>query len=534
MKLLRSSAIVAVWTLASRVLGFVRDILIARYLGTTGLVEAFVVAFRFPNLFRRLVAEGAFTAAFVPMFSRTLERDGQAAAMAFADRTFSLLVSFLFVFTVLGEIFMPQLLLVIAPGFAVERPELYDTAVLFTRLTLPYLLCMAVVAMMSGMLQSVYRFAAAAAAPVLLNIILILGLVFASPWFKSPAHMLSWGVTIAGVGQFVWLGIALKRAGLSLRLPRPRLTKDMKRLLKLMIPGIIGGGMTQINLLVGTLIASFITGAVSYLYFADRVYQFPLGVIGIAIGTALLPELSRTLEKDPDGAMSVQNRAVELSMLLTVPAAAALIAVPLSVVTVMFQYGRFSAADAQATALALAVFAAGLPAFVLIKVLSPGFFARHDTRSPVIYAVISMVANIGLSLLLVWPLGFGFVGIAIATALAAWINALLLAFFLVRRGHWVLDARLAGRLPRIAVAALVMAGLLIPAAIGLENWLAGFVWQRVLAMLALVIGGISVYFTTCLVIGAATLADFRRLLRRGRKKRKGDAAPESGPDGAAG
>ena len=516
MKLLRSTAIVAVWTLASRILGFARDILLAHYLGAVGVIEAFIVAFRFPNMFRRLAAEGAFAAAFVPLFSERLEQQGRREAMLFADQVFSVLVLVLAVFTVVVEIFMPQVLLVVAPGFSAGRPDLFDTAVLLTRLTLPYLLCMAIVAMMSGMLNSSYRFAAAAAAPILLNIVLILGLLFARDRFETPAHMLAWGVAVSGIGQYVWLAWCCRRAGLGLRLRWPQITPAVKRLLKLMVPGLIAGGMTQINILVGTIIGTFLTGVVSYIHYADRVYQFPLGMVGIAIGTALLPELSRTLQSDEARANAVQNRAIELAMVLTLPATAALIVIALPLVTVMFQYGKFTPDAAAATAWALAVFATGLPAFVLIKVLSPGFFARQDTRRPMIYAIISMVVNMALSPLLVWPLGVGYLGIPIATSIAAWINTGLLAWFLVRRGHLTLDARLLARLPRFALAALVMAGVLWPAADALWPWLSGAVWQRVLSILAVVIGGMAVYAACCLLLRAASVGEMKRMMRRSR------------------
>lgn len=523
MRLLRSSAIVAGFTMLSRILGFGRDILIARFLGTTGVVEAFVVAFRFPNFFRRLVAEGAFTAAFVPLFSKKLEKDGTHAAMEFADRVMAVLVVVLAIFTLFAEIFMPWLMRVIAPGFA-EKPELFDTAVLFTRLTMPYLLCMALVGMMSGMLNSTYRFAAAAGAPILLNIILIAGLVFARDWFQTPAHMLSMLVTVSGIAQYILLAWACHRAGLTLRFPRPRLTPEVKRLLKLMIPGAIGAGMTQINLLVGTIIASFISGAVSILYFADRVYQFPLGMIGIAIGTALLPELSRTLASDAKAANGVQNRAVELSMLLTLPATAALIAIAEPIATVMFQYGRFTPEDAAKTGWALVAFSIGLPAYVLIKILNPGFYARHDTRTPVVFAVTSMVTNIVLSIGFVWPPfglpSLGFVGIALATAIAAWLNSGLLALSLLRRGHWRIDRRLVARLPRVLAAAVAMGLALLPLAAWLDPWIEGMVWQRVLAMLALVISGMVVFAVLVLVLRGADTGDIKRILRRPRRKSK--------------
>ena len=425
-------------------------------ISATPAADAFNTAQSFPNLFRRLVGEGAFAAAFVPFYARVLETRGAEAAREFAERALALLVSALVVFTILAEIFMPWIVAVLAPGFR-DQPALFDATVLFARLTMPYLLCMAVVALMSGALNAHYKFAAAAAAPTLLNVILIAGLIWAAPWFQTPAHMLSWGVAVAGIAQYLVLGWACHRAGIRLRLPRPRLSADMKRLLKLMVPGAIGAGVTQVNLLVGTIIASFLPGAVAILYFADRLYQFPLGMIGVAIGTALLPELSRRLVSDPAGALNTQNRALEFALLLALPATAGLIALAEPLAVVMFQYGKFTAADAAGTALALVAFSAGLPAYILIRVLSPSYFARHDTKSPVAHAVASMVVNVALALALVWPPfglwpGLGLVGIAIATAAAAWLNVVLLALGLARRGHFPLDPRLKSRAPRLAAA----------------------------------------------------------------------------------
>lgn len=515
MALLRSSAVVAVYTLLSRVLGYARDILIARYLGTVGVVEAFVVAFRFPNLFRRLVAEGAFTAAFVPMFAQKLEKEGRHAALRLADQVLAILLVALVILTVLAEIFMPQLMYVIAPGFS-ANVELFDAAILFTRITMPYLLCMALVALMSGMLNSAYKFAAASFAPVLLNLIMMAALIWTREKFATPAHALSWAVALGGVAQFVFLAFACRRAGLTLRLPRPRLTPEVKRLLRKMVPGAIGAGMAQFNLLVGTIIASFLSGAVTYLYFADRLYQFPLSLIGTAIGTALLPELARKLQSDGKAAMDVQNRAVEFSMFLTLPATAGLIAIPGAIITVMFQYGKFTQADTLATAAALAGYAAGLPGFVLIKVLSPGFFARLDTRSPVIYAVIAMVVNVVLSVASVWTLGH--VGIALATSVASSLNAFLLGYYLVKRGYWTWDASLKRRAPRYFIASLIMGLALWPAANWAQPWIvADDTKLRIVAIALLVVGGMALYASLCFASGAIKLSEFTRYLRRRKK-----------------
>ena len=514
MALLRSAATVGGYTMLSRVLGFVRDILIANFLGAGPVADAFVVAFRFPNLFRRLVAEGAFTAAFVPLFSRRLEADGRAAALDFAGQALSVLLAALLVFTLLAEIAMPWLMYGLAPGFA-KHPETFALAVDLTRIAFPYLVCMAVVALLGGMLNAVTRFAAAAAAPVLLNLCLI-GVLL---WFGGtggPALgvALAWGVAAAGLGQAAWLVVAARRAGFRVRLPRPRLTPGVRRLLVLLAPGAVGAGVIQLNLLIGTVIASFLpAGAIAYLYYADRVYQLPLGVIGIAIGTALLPHLSRQLKAGEEAAATASlNRALEAALLFTVPGAAALMVIPGPIVAVLFEHGRFGAADSSATAMALAAFAAGLPAYVLIKVLAPGFFAREDTVTPVRFAAASVAANVAISLALFAPLGH--VGIALATAASAWLNAALLARRLRAQGRLVPDGRLRRRLPRVVVAALLMAGALWLGKLWLSGALAGALAGQVGALAALVAGGLVVYAGLAVLLGAADPGEFKAMLRK--------------------
>jgi len=521
MALLRSTAVIGINTLLSRVLGYLRDILTAREFGTTGIMEAFVVAWRFPNLFRRLVAEGAFAAAFVPMYAKKFERDGKEQALAFAGNMLAWLILFLLAFTVAAEIFMAEVMAVVAPGFRADL-ALFELCVLYARLTLPYLVCMAVVALLSGVLNTSRKFAMAAAAPALLNATIILGILFAIPWFKSGGHMLAWAVAIAGILQYVWLGYACWQAGLRVGLPVPRLTQSARRLLKSMVPGIIGGGASQINIIIGTAIGSFIATAVPVLYYADRIYEFPLSMIGIAIGTALLPELSRRIHGAPATAVPLQNRAVELSLLLALPAAAALVVAAEPICVAMFQYGKFTLADARNTAAVLAAFATGLPAYVLIRVLVPGYYAREDLRTPVRCAVIAVIANTALSILLVWP-PFGlpslsFVGIAVATAIAAWVNALLLGIGLWRRKHFHLDAQLKRRLPRLLLAALGMAAALVPLGQWTAPWLQAGLTRRVHAIALLVFAGMALYALLCLVLRVTTIAELRQSLQRGRAK----------------
>lgn len=509
MNLARSAATVGAMTMISRVLGFVRDIAIAAILGTGPVADAFIVAFRFPNLFRRWFGEGAFNAAFVPLFTKHLEgqeqgKDSGDDARKFAEQVLSVLLTALIIFTVLAEIFMPYFVLLLAPGFA-DTPEKFALAVLYTRIAFPYLLCMSLVALLSGVLNSLRKFAVAAAAPIILNVVFLIVLFIVIPLYAgTAAHqgvLLSWGVSVAGVLQLVVLYVACVKCGLVLLPRRPKLTPGVRRFLKLGIPGIIAGGIIQINIVIGTIIASLQDGANAYLYYADRLYQLPLGVIGIAIGVVLLPDLSRKLRAGQDqAAMDTQNRALEFSLALTLPAAVALAIIATPIISVMFERGAFTSSDTQATAAALAMFALGLPAFVLNKVFSPGFFAREDTKTPMIFAAIAVALNIALSLALFPALGH--VAIAIASSVSGWVNALLLIATLKKRGAYRIDRQARFRLPRLCFAAAMMgvcvwllAGLLLPW-LGPQNPL----MVKVLALAALVAAGIVFY---CLV-GLAT------------------------------
>ena len=540
MNLLRATLTVGGLTLISRVLGFVRDILMARYLGAGPVADAFVVAFRFPNLFRRFFAEGAFNSAFVPLYSKSLEGEGDAAARKFASEAMSGLIFVLLILTGIALVFMPWLMLLLAGGFNIpdgdqpdfalgealarlvagETTEKYDLAVELTRIAFPYLTFMSLVALLSGVLNSVRKFTLAALAPSLLNLVLILTLLFAVPYFPTPGHALVWGVSFAGLLQFLTLCWGAHRSGLMPHLVRPRFTPGMRRLVYLGIPGLIAGGITQINIVIGSMIASFQEGAAAMLFYADRVYQLPMGLIGVAMGVVLLPDLSRRLRAgDEAGALHAQNRALELSMFLTLPAAVALAVAPLELVSILFQRGAFTSDVSAGTARALAAFAWGLPAFVLIKVFQPGFFAREDTATPMWFAGVNTVVNVAGSLLLFeW---IGFIGIAIATSAAAWVNAALLIGRLAHLGQLKLDARVTTRLPRIALAALAM---------GASVWLAThfgahfFVPETLVGFIAigLLVGlGMAVYFGFVLAFGGASLGELLSSLFRSPKA--GDA-----------
>jgi len=514
MVLLRSIATIGGLTLVSRVFGFARDILIAAVLGAGPVADAFFVAFKFPNLFRRLFAEGAFAAAFVPIFAGLLETEGTAKARAFAEQALSVLVTALIVFVAVMQMAMPFAMYGMAPGFA-DVPEKFDLAVQFARITFPYLLFISLVSLIAGVLNSYKRFAAAAATPILLNICLIVAALALAPFTPTPGHALAWGVVAGGVVQFLWLFYSCGRQGIWLRLPRPRITPPVKLLMVRAVPVAIGAGIYQINLLIDTVIASFLpSGSVSYLFYADRVNQLPLGIVGVAVGTALLPLLSRQLKCGQETeALHSQNRALEFAFLLTVPAAAALVVIAGPVISVLFQRGAFGAAEAQATAAALTAYATGLPAYVLIKALTPGYFARGDTKTPVKIAAATTVINLLLNLALMGP--FLHVGIAIATAISSWINAGLLGYILYRRGQFAVDDRLKRRLPRILLASAGMTGVLVLSHRALIPWFEADLVFRAGALAALVLAGLATFVVLAQLFGAAGLRDLRSLMRRG-------------------
>ena len=513
MNLLRNIATVGGMTMISRVLGFVRDILVAAVLGAGPLADAFFVAFKLPNLFRRLFAEGAFNAAFVPQFAGFLESNGKEVARVFAEQALAVLLWSLLVFTILFEIAMPWIMLGFAPGFT-NDPEQFDLAVLLARITFPYLLFISLVSLLAGVLNSLGRFAAAAATPILLNLCLIGAILWLVQFTPTPAHALAWGVAIAGMVQFWWLLASVMRAGVHLRLPLPRLTPAVRSMIKLIIPVAIGAGVYQISLVIDTAIASLLpSGSISYLFFADRVNQLPMGVVGVAVGTALLPLLARQVRAGEEAAaLDSQNRALEFTLFLALPAAAALMAIAGPVVNVLFERGEFTAADSAATASALAVYATGLPAYVLVKGLSPGFFVREDMSTPVKIGLLAVAVNLVLNLLLMGP--FLHVGIAAATSASAWLNAGLLAYILYRRGHFVLDDRLKSQLPRMVIASVIMGAGLYGGLQALDTLLAGSLTERITVLAILVIGGLLVYGVLALGMGMATKDELRRALNR--------------------
>lgn len=513
MALLRPIFTVGGLTLASRILGFARDIMVAAILGAGMLADVFFIAFKFPNLFRRLFAEGAFNAAFVPLYVEITEEEGKDKARAFAEQAQAFLLWALLIFIAIVELAMPLFMYLFAPGFATQ-PEKFDLAVLLTRIAFPYLLFISLATLMAGVMNAMGRFAAAAATPILLNICLIGAVIGLAPLSKTPAHALALGIAVAGLVQFIWMRVFCIQAGMTLRLRRPRLTPQLKQMLRRIVPAAIGAGAYQVNLLIDTIIASFLpTGSISYLFFAERINQLPLGVIGVAVGTALLPLLSRQLRAgQATEAMNSQNRALEFALILTLPAAAALMAIAGPVIAVLFERGAFGPQEVKATAAALSVYAAGLPAYVLVKAAAPGFFARGDTATPVKIGVATMVINLILNLTLMGPLLH--VGIAMASAVSSWFNAGILIAILMRRGHFKLDKRLISRLPRMTAASMGVAAFLTVAAPWLQTMLAGEVSERIIALAALVSGGLLTFALLAHVLGIAELNDFKRFMKK--------------------
>jgi putative peptidoglycan lipid II flippase len=524
MNLYKSFATVGGLTLLSRVFGFMRDILIAATLGSGWVADAFVVAFRFPNLFRRLFGEGAFNSAFVPIFAKKVEGEGKESARVFAEEAMAGLFFVLLILTVVTELAMPVLMYALAPGFDVE-PKKFDLAVLLTRITMPYLLCMSLVALMSGALNSVGRFAESSSVSIVLNGAMMAATVI-SLWlgYRAGAEagiIQALGVFVAGILQLFLLAWGMKRAGLSLKLRRPKWTDDLRRLWQLGVPGVISGGVTQINIAIGTVIASMQPGAVSQLYYADRLYELPLAIVGIAVGVVLLPDVARQLRAgNMAGVMDSQNRSLEFAMLLTVPAALALAVVPTDIIRVLFERGAFTPADTAATAAVLAVFALGLPAFVLIKVFSPIYFAREDTKTPMRYAAISLTANTVGSVVLFFvfrKLGMmPQLGIAVATTFGGWLNAFMLWSTLHRHGDFVADTRLMRNVPLIGLASIAMGAVLYSGAGVLSPYLQagrGF-WLEAAALGVLVTTGMAVYAIAILGTGVMTPAQLGRFTRR--------------------
>jgi putative peptidoglycan lipid II flippase len=483
--MIRRIATVGGLTLVSRLTGFIRDVVMAAVLGAGPMADAFFVAFRLPNHFRAIFAEGAFAAAFVPAYARTLEQAGLPAAKLFADQIAAALIAINLVLLAFALLWTPEVVGLLAPGLS-DDPFRFDLAVALTRITFPYLVLVSIETLFAGVLNANDRFAAAAGAPVLLNLSVVATLLLA-PLFADAGHAAAWGVLIAGVAQVLLVGVDAEKHGMGVRFRLPRFDEPTRKFLKALGPAIIGAGGVQLALFADTLIASFLpTGALSALYYADRINQLPIGVVGIAVGTVLLPEMSRRLAAgDEKGAASAQARGIQLALLLTIPCAAGAIVIPDLIMRALFARGAFTVQDAAAAGATLAAYSIGLLPFVLLRSFTAPFYARGDTATPVKAALLAASVNILLKVLLMDHLAQ--VGLALATSVGAWINLSLLALFARRQGFAVSGAAIGKPVAKLLVAGVALAAALFAGAYGLERALAGLSVFREETMLALLL-----------------------------------------------
>ena len=517
MSLLRNTLTQSSLTLGSRILGFVRDVLIAAKVGAGPVGDAFVTALMFPNLFRRIFAEGAFAQAFVPAYARTLEAEGPEAAAEIAKQTMRGLFAATAALVIVAQLTMPWIMKVIHGGYE-ETSESFQLAILLTQITMPYLACMALAALLSGVLNSAGRFVLSAGAPSLLNLFLIsAALLGYDP--RHTAFLASIAVSLAGVAQAALLWWGVRRQSVSLSLGWPKLTPAVKKVIALAIPGTIAASGTQINILVSQALASFEQGAKSWLFFADRLYQLPLGIVGVAVGVAILPRLARAARsEDTKSANTLMDDGIGLAMALTLPAAIALMVAPTYLIEGLYARGAFTLNDAQQAGLALIHYGWGVPAFVLIKVLAPGFFAREDTKTPMRFVLFTVALNTALGAgLFLWfrSMGWaGFPGLAIATSIAAWVNAALLFFGLQSRGWYHPGKRLISRLVSTMLASLTMGAVLyglMAQREQLESWVPYGTFVQVLCFITL---GAIAYAIAALLFGAIRISDLKGMIRR--------------------
>lgn len=519
MSFARAIATVGSLTILSRVAGFARDIMTAAILGTGPMADAFLVAFRLPNFLRRFFAEGTFGTAFIPMFSAKIETEGKEAARDFAEQALAILLAILIPLTALAMVAMPSVVTALAPGF-IKEPEKFAMSVHLSRITFPYLMMVSIVAFFGGILNALDKFGPFAAAPIMFNVTMMISLGIGYMVGGEAALFLSWGVFAAGVVQIIWLGISVFRAGWALRLVRPRWTPAMKRLFSVMAPSAIGAGVLQINIMVDMILASLLPGgAMSYLYYADRLNQLPLSVIGIAIGTALLPTLSRHMAAGRrDEASFYFCRGLEFALILGIPAAIGLALLAEPIMITLFQRGKFLPEDATATAWALTAYAFGIPGYVVTKVLNAAFFAQENTKNPVTYGIIGTVANSTISLSLI-PF-IGHIGIATATGIAAWIQVILLASGLRKNGAVSLDDDFRRRMRGVVIATFGLLVILFACRWGLSVFLSDRSyadlpeWQRfggLIGMIGLAFGS---YFGIIFITRTITISDVRGWLKR--------------------
>ncbi len=516
-RLLRSGAVISAMTMISRVLGLVRDMIVARYFPVDGATDAFYVAFRIPNLLRRLFAEGAFSLAFVPVLSEYKEKRDRAALKDLIDHVAGYLALILLVITVIGVVAAPVVMWVFAPGFESKPNARPDLAVEMLRITFPYILFISLTAFVSGILNTFHRFAIPALTPALLNVVMIAAAVWGAPYFDEPILALAWGVFFAGLAQLVFQLPTLMRLGL---LPRLRLRKaheGVSRIMKLMIPTLFGSSVAQLNLLINTLLASFLAvGSISWLYYSDRFVELPLAIVGVALGTVILPKLSSDHAKaDAVQFQQTMDWALRLGVLISLPATLGLVLLAKPILATVMMHGEFAWRDVQMSSLSLMTYAVGLSGFILVKVLAPGFYSRQDTKTPVKIGMIAIGANMALNVLIVLPWYFSgmagaHAGLALATALAGYVNAGLLFYHLRKQQIFQPIKGWLGFLLKIGVASVVMTALVWLASPADAWWQTASTWARIGWLTGLIVLALSSYFMALRLLGMP----FRQMLGR--------------------
>jgi putative peptidoglycan lipid II flippase len=520
MTLFRSIFTISFFISISRVLGFIRDILIAKYLGVSMLSDAFFAAFRLPNFFRRIFAEGAFNSAFVPIFIEKLQdKQNQNNTLLFVRNIFGFLFYALLIFTILFQIFMPFFMKILFPGFFSD-PEKSSILVSLSRITIFYLIFISLVSLCSGILNSISKFAVPASAPIILNLTLIASVFVFGSIASNYAYALSWGVFIAGILQFLWVFVFTAKSGFLLYPQTPKLNTDAKKFFKKLIPGIIGGNVMQINLLVDSIFASMVAGAVSYLYYADRINQLPLAMIGIAISIALLPALSRKIKSgENDGAIKLQNTALEVGLILVIPATLALTVLAHPIISTLFERGKFSANESFFVAKALMFYSFGLPSYVLVKVMEPSFFSRGDTKTPMKIAFLCLATNAALNVVFFF-FEFGYLGIILASVISTYLNLTALLTTLIRQKNFYFEKNFSKKMVLILIPSFLMAASLFMMR---EYFAQNQSMNKIAELTVMILAGLLVYAVSALFSGSLKILVKSNFLKR----KKNDIATTS-------
>ena len=507
--LFKSFFTVGAWTILSRIFGFIRDIFIAIFLGSGPVAEAFLIAFSLPNMFRSFFAEGALNLSFVPIFSKKLNNKNDAKL--FAENTLSYLMIILIIFTVFAQIFMPWLIYALASGF--YEDERFNLTVTYAKITFPYIFFISVTALLSGVMNSLGSFVAAAAAPILLNLTFILSMFLANYFGLGIGISLAWAVPIAGIIQMLLLWITASRLGFKLIPKFSKLTPDLRRLFRVAGPAVLSGGVIQINLLVGRQVASYYEGGIAWLSYADRIYQLPLGVVGITIGVVLLPNLAKKLANNDNAGSQISfNRSLEFSLIIALPSAIALIVMPNVIISALFERGAFSSLDTLKTAAALTIYGIGLPAFIGQKIYQPIFYARENTRSPFYFALVAMAVNLTLAVSLAQT--FGYLASALGTTIASWTMLLLLKNSSKKYGSATqIDSRNKRVIPRIVIASLIMGSLLLITNLLLSTTFFDVRNKYVVLLIMMFAGGFS-YILIGQLIGAFSVKEIKSYFKK--------------------